>query len=293
MDCYQKNPLRLSETGIPVFSSDEDLYTQNYNQIAATHCASEKKTGQNPFMPDDLRIKLEESTRILIKQYLNRAGGGHACVLDVGVALGRLLDPVDGINKFGADISLEYLEVARQKGIEVCMARAEELPYKKEFFYMVVCTDVLEHVFDLNRVVENLFAALKVGGTLIVRVPQNEYLKQYFDDDFPYEYVHLRTFDLYSLKALFEKVFGQRILEWSIIPYQDSTNRQLYDVSIPPWQSKSFIQRVTHYLYRKTTVGKRFFETYKQLAEASSLLDDEPKYRLVKGEINVVVQKEK
>ena len=321
--CYTIEPIKLSKTGIPVFS-DEDFYSQNYDKIAADHLAVENEKGQNPFMPDDLRTLLEESTRALIRKYLSPGDK----ILDVGVALGRLLDEIEGCGKYGTDISLAYLETAQQKGIDVCLSRAEELPYKENFFDMVVCTDMLEHVFDLMLVAKNLLAVLKPGGVLIIRVPQNEYLKSYFDEDYPYEYVHMRTFDLFSLRALFEKILGQSVLEWSETlypnkdiwqPLQNLSSIQSEYVEILEMMSSlgmriqkigqmqgslTFFKRVIRYLYRKTNMYKQYANTYKQYTNTYDkfvyanqkfnmyLSDDEIKYKLFKGEINMVIRKQ-
>jgi SAM-dependent methyltransferase len=81
------------------------------------------------------------------------------------------------------------------------------MPFLDNTFDMVVTTDVLEHVIDLNYCCQQILRVLRPGGTLIIRVPNLEDLSGYLDKNIPYEYVHLRNFDLYGLRLLFEKIF--------------------------------------------------------------------------------------
>lgn len=134
-------------------------------------------------------------------------------ILDVGVGLGRLLERFPSLDRYGVDISLSYLRHAKNKGIQVCMAKIEDLPYSDNFFDCVVCTDVLEHVLDLNASIEKILATLKPGGFMIVRVPYREDLSSYLRDDYPYDLVHLRSFDESELKILFSKIFKVNFLE--------------------------------------------------------------------------------
>ena len=278
MDCYDKAPIKYSETGIPIFSSEDD-YTTNYEKIATDHLVVERETSKNPWITDELRIQFEESTYALVKKHLSDSRNSGIKVLDVGVALGRLLDMVDGVEKFGVDISMGYLEIAQKKGIEVCCARAEELPYKKCYFDMVICTDVLEHVFNLNRTVESLLSVIKPGGILIVRAPLNELLRGYFDDEYPYEYVHMRTFDLWSLKALFEKIYKQRILEYSVVQLPHAFTQELFFKWINIF---NLMRRVTNRLLRIVGRGP---------SKIKYIDADEFRQRLSIGEINVVLEK--
>ena len=111
------------------------------------------------------------------------------------------------------DISVEYLAVSQSKGIDVCLSRIEDMPYKPGMFDVVICTDVLEHVLDLNLCIRRMLEALKDDGVLVVRVPVHEDLSRYLDPAFPYEFVHVRRFDEHSLRLLFERIFNCRCEE--------------------------------------------------------------------------------
>lgn len=137
--------------------------------------------------------------------------------MDVGVGLGRLLnairteaEPNPKIAKLdlhGMDISLPYLKIAYQTGLNVILAKIEDMPYTEEQFDLIICTDVLEHVVDLNLCIDKILSVLKPGGLLIVRVPNREDLSLYLRHHYPYNMAHIRAFDEYSLELLFVKVF--------------------------------------------------------------------------------------
>ncbi len=222
VDVYEKTPLSVVD-GIPVFSTPDD-YVDNYVRISADHLHSLKSEGRNPFIPEEIWMEAEGSTRDLVEKH----SGKDARILDVGVGLGRLLSPMDGCRKYGMDISLEYLKVARDKGIEVCLSRIEDMPYRKESFDAVVCTDVLEHVVDLNLCCGRILSVLKKGGILVARVPYREDLGSYLDPGYPYRYAHLRSFDEHSLRILFEKIFPCRFLEWTTAGYREDRTRLRY-----------------------------------------------------------------
>jgi SAM-dependent methyltransferase len=126
------------------------------------------------------------------------------------------------------DISFSYLEMAQENGINVCYALVEDMPYREALFDLVVCTDVLEHVFDLNMCCAKILSVLKKGGILIIRVPFRENLSQYLEVTYPYKYVHLRNFDEYSLRLLFERIFGCEYVEVAMASYTPSTNKLRY-----------------------------------------------------------------
>ncbi len=218
---YSRKPLRFHGT-IPVFS-EPNGYTDNYEQIASDHLASLRRDDTNPFIPEELWVQSENSTAKLVEKYSSIGG----LILDVGVGLGRLLSRFTSLRRCGMDISFSYLEIAKTKGIEVCYAKIEDMPYREGLFDIVTCADVLEHVLDLNLCCAKILSVLKPGGTLIVRVPYREDLNQYLSNTYPYRYAHVRNFDEYSLRLLFERVFDGEFMENNMVGRLPFDNRRL------------------------------------------------------------------
>lgn len=211
----------LVQGGIPIFSRKDD-YVENYEKIASDHVLQITKTQENPFMEEELWVSLEESTRAYIRKHVSKGSR----ILDVGVGLGRLLEPLTEYQRFGMDISLDYLAIAKQRGIEVAMSKIEDMPYHANFFDAIIVCDVLEHVLDLNYCCEKILSCLRPGGVLIVRVPFKEDLEAYLNEDLPYEFIHLRNFDEASLRLHFQKIFNLQFIESApTTPYLQGTPR--------------------------------------------------------------------
>jgi SAM-dependent methyltransferase len=211
---YLREPIAVVE-GIPVFSS-RDFYVENYVKIAADHVTSIDNGHGNPFMDEGLWRRLEASTRTLVDAHVPDG----ARILDVGVGLGRVLESATRLQRFGIDISLDYLSRSRDKGFEVAFARIEDMPYPDGYFDAVMACDVLEHVIDLHACCVQILRVLRPGGTLIVRVPYKDDLDAYLDESLPYDLIHIRSFDVASLRLLFGKVHGLTYVEHTFVePY--------------------------------------------------------------------------
>ena len=226
---YAKEPLAFRGS-IPIFSRTNE-YTDNYAQISSDHIESIQKDGTNPFIEEEMWFQFEHSTMTLIEKYAD----SNDKILDVGVGLGRLLDNFPHLERYGLDISFGYLEIAQSKGIDVCYALINDMPYQEGIFDIVVSTDVLEHVLNLNQSVTKMLSVLKKGGMLIVRVPYRENLAPYLDPTYPYKYVHLRNFDEYSLRLLFERIFECQVLEVAMAGYIEDKTRWKW-----PWPPRGY-----------------------------------------------------
>ena len=217
MDCYKTTPtsyLECVSRRIPVFS-EGGAYIENYLQISSDHIKGATDTDSNPFIPEGFTVESENISISIIKQHLKTGGN----ILDVGCGTGRLLKQLNGVNRFGLDISSEYLKRLETEEITLCLSRIEDMPFKNDYFDMVVCTDVLEHVEDLNECLRNIVRVLKPEGTLLLRVPYREDLSIYLRDNYPYYYSHLRNFDENSLRLILKKVFKLRPLEIYFGPF--------------------------------------------------------------------------
>lgn len=231
---YSRPPLYFSGS-IPIFSETNE-YIKNYDIIARDHLKAITDTCPNPWIDEESWRIMEASTMELILRW-STCGDR---ILDVGVGLGRLLEMLPDYERYGMDIALPYLVHSEKKGIKVCMAAIEDMPYRKKFFDLVVCTDVLEHVLDLNLAITNMLSVLKAGGVLIIRVPYKESLAPYAEASYPYYYAHIRNFDEHSLSLLLTRCFGCEVLDVRYSLYLPQTERFKYRF---PTKYSSKIQR--------------------------------------------------
>ena len=250
---FFKEPIKI-DRDIPIFSIEDD-YISNYQTIAVEQLKGIEKTGENPWIEGDLWSEMELSTSNLIKKYAKP----NDTILDVGVGLGRLMQEFPYLNRYGIDISLDLLEISKKKGINVAFSRIEDMPYNNNLFDIVVCTDVLEHVIDLNYCANKILDVLKPNGYLIIRVPYKEDLKPYIEKDYPFKYAHLRSFDESSLILLFTRIIKNCVfIESSLSGYYPFDSRLKYSCTFP--YKEKFLKIVWHLSKKYSCVFEKIFK---------------------------------
>jgi SAM-dependent methyltransferase len=98
-----------------------------------------------------------------------------ARVLDVGCGDGWLLDALapTGARCLGLDVSGEAVSRAMARGIDARRTDLDRgpLPVDAGVFDVVLCLDVLEHLFDPESVLGELRRAVAPGGRVVIAVP--------------------------------------------------------------------------------------------------------------------------
>jgi 2-polyprenyl-3-methyl-5-hydroxy-6-metoxy-1,4-benzoquinol methylase len=123
-------------------------------------------------------------------------------VLEVGCGCGNTSKAFQsaGYQVWSADLSENALTHASTQGLErLCRVSITDLPFKNEFD-AVVSFDVVEHIPDHERCVEQLRDALAPGGTLILTVPAHPSLWSSWDAI----QHHVRRFKPSEVRALLE-----------------------------------------------------------------------------------------
>jgi demethylmenaquinone methyltransferase/2-methoxy-6-polyprenyl-1,4-benzoquinol methylase len=95
----------------------------------------------------------------------------HHRVLDLGGGTGhlaRLIAPlVDRVSVL--DSSEKMLrQAARYPHLDLCHARAQEIPYPDNYFDAIICTDALHHIKDIDKAVSEITRVLKKNGKIVV-----------------------------------------------------------------------------------------------------------------------------
>jgi ubiquinone/menaquinone biosynthesis C-methylase UbiE len=135
-------------------------------------------------------------------------------ILEIGCSDGHVMgslkriiskSPKDRI--FGLDVSEISLQRARDKGFgNLILSRAEYLPFRRNGFDLVIASQVLEHIADLEGTIEQAFFALKPGGYFIITVPLADWFKLY-------KGLIIRS----PVKFLDQET---HVREWSLSPFQ-------------------------------------------------------------------------
>ncbi len=103
-------------------------------------------------------------------------------VLDVGCAYGLMLERFpNNFKKFGVDVSEYAISEARKRVIDGDFAvinTEDPLPYSENFFDLVFCVDVLEHLENPGLALDRIHTVLKKGAILYIKTPNLNWLRR-------------------------------------------------------------------------------------------------------------------
>jgi len=93
-------------------------------------------------------------------------------ILDIGCGDGVLLSLIAGGEKYGLDLDQDGLDYAqcKVKGKFIC-GSAEALPFGKNFFDVVMATEIIEHLEHPALMLGEIKRVLKPGGRVIITTP--------------------------------------------------------------------------------------------------------------------------
>ena len=99
-------------------------------------------------------------------------------ILEIGCGAGGMLGPLSNYGHVtGIDISHEYMQFCKQRGHDrVVTGSGYELPFQDNSFDMVALFDVIEHIPDDQRVLEEVRRVLKPGGQVFISVPAYQFM---------------------------------------------------------------------------------------------------------------------
>lgn len=121
----------------------------------------------------------KEILSIVEKYFPKRISGKRAQILDAGCGTGLLAKKLEEYGDVqGIDISEEAVKFSKSRGVEVINAPVEKIPFKKNFFDLIVSVDVLYHRdVDEQKALEEFWRVLKPEGLLIFKLPAFTFLK--------------------------------------------------------------------------------------------------------------------
>lgn len=130
------------------------------------------------------RVRLYDSARKVtahIVSVIARKEGVRGPILDVGCGQGLLANYMAaglGLATTGVDINRALVEAAARSDVTgantFLVGDAADLPVASDTFQMVTCIEVLEHVENPNRVLEEIRRVLVLGGWLVLSTPNEQ-----------------------------------------------------------------------------------------------------------------------
>lgn len=123
----------------------------------------------------------------LILWALSKYCAGFSTMLEIGCGTGFVLTGIQNeyprARLYGSEIFTAGLAVARSrlKAVEFMQMDARHVPYVEEFD-VIGAFDVLEHIEDDISVLGQMYQGLRPGGTVLLTVPQHDWLWSPVDD---------------------------------------------------------------------------------------------------------------
>jgi 2-polyprenyl-3-methyl-5-hydroxy-6-metoxy-1,4-benzoquinol methylase len=160
---------------------------------------------------DDLEHPLEERREARHNALLHFIGPvRNKRVLDIGSSQALYLRHMDAAVRVAFDMALPYLKaIPKESGIIPICGDAECLPFKANFFDVIIISDILEHVLSPEQLIGGLRRMCGRGSRVIVHVPWEEPLESY--RECKYEFSHMRTFNAYSFAQLWQGYHVTRV----------------------------------------------------------------------------------
>jgi len=108
-----------------------------------------------------------------VKKIFSRYKGER--LLDIGCGVGSFtlqLREFAG-ELYGVEISKEAMKFAQERGIKVSQLDIDEdnLPFRNDFFDIIFCGQLIEHLFDPDHLLDEIYRTLKPKGIAIITTP--------------------------------------------------------------------------------------------------------------------------
>jgi 2-polyprenyl-3-methyl-5-hydroxy-6-metoxy-1,4-benzoquinol methylase len=160
----------------------------------------------------------------------------YSTVLDIGCGEGNFRDNLRLKHEYwGVEPNEFHARVASMKLDKILIGTYEEIYHNipDQYFDLVICNDVLEHMIDHDSFLQCIIKKMKEGGYLLVSVPNVRYVSNMFEiivrrdwryrDDGILDRTHLRFFSKKSIiRTIHDNGFIVQQLS-GINPYRSSS----------------------------------------------------------------------
>jgi len=186
---------------------------------------------------DNFGSLFENENYVLLKNYLynyllrkkavekNITIGNQGFVLEVGSGLSPMVTNTNTV--VYSELSLEALRILKARNGRGSYVAADgmQLPFKTGIFDHTICSEVLEHLADDRKALQELARVMKPSGQLIITFPHRKFYFAY-DDHFV---KHLRRYELSEMEdrlqavglrpVSIQKILGplEKVTMWSVV----------------------------------------------------------------------------
>lgn len=164
-------------------NSDLSVFYENSKRLQynPSSCFIRKRTGIKRLVAFEDRF---EEVKKVLEKLIAQKDRVPLKVLDIGVGDG-IYEAILGnyfrerCEFFGIDISKEQAARAKKylKEIKIIDINSKDLPYKNNYFDIVIVSEILEHVFYPEKVLNEAQRVLKRNGFMIITFPNSSSLQ--------------------------------------------------------------------------------------------------------------------
>jgi len=177
-------------------------------EYAKINIASTEKKGDMPGSKNIYTLQRYEQLFLLFNNMVST----DAVCLDIGCASGGFLNHLSGNgfkNLYGIELTDSYVDLAQKEYpyFTIKNGSADAIPFKDDFFDILVMDQVLEHVFNPEKVFSEAQRVLKTGGYFCIGVPDSGRYGEFFFFDYFWFLMreHIQHFDIHHLAFLAQK----------------------------------------------------------------------------------------
>lgn len=165
---------------------------------------------QNVLEKNDKDANLRKYATLALREINKKENELRIC--DIGCGIGTFLVKLkhSGHSVYGYDINKAQTSFARKTNKLSHVTDAQSLKQycqkqkiKKNFFDVITCFEVIEHITEINEFVKEIQFYLKPGGLLILSTPNNQRIQMYEKWDYPP--VHVSRFKRKNMEILLRK----------------------------------------------------------------------------------------
>ena len=103
-------------------------------------------------------------------------------LLEKNISVLHVAPEIIFIKKFKKITNWNYVSIDLKSPLADIKANVYNLPFKENYFDLILCNHVLEHIEDDYKALNELYRVIKNNGTLIAQVPLDKNLKTTFEN---------------------------------------------------------------------------------------------------------------
>ena len=212
-------------------------------------------------IPSKKYLQDQRKRGILLYKFLKDMLPSKGSMVDVGSSVGLMLVPF--LEKkwkcIGNDPQINYVKYGKKIGLPVEAIQAEDMILKPNSMDLIIIIGSLEHVYDINKVMNKCKKAIKKNGLLVLegRGDPLGHSKDYFNHNH-HRYFSYNSMELILMKHGFKPIFS------TIYPITGDVDERKNEIFCMAIKHPSYVGKLKEFLkYSKVETDKTVQYFYK------------------------------